>query len=432
MNTKTTFTALSILICLIVSSGIVSSGFNHVNFIRAEEPSDGWFNTPERFRGTDTERIARAVALAKNFGGVVRIPPRPAGEENRDYWLIDSAILLGEGTTLYLDNCRIKLSDSCRDNFIRSANCGLGIETVEPIHNIHIIGIGHPVLEGADHPRATGDAGKQLGKQTYGTDAGKEDQSQYGDWRNIGILLAKVDGFTLSGITIRQAHCWSVSLERCCYGKIRDLNFDSTETRVIDGSEVKVLNVDGLDLRKGCHDITIENLYGHGGDDLLAITLLGGEHKGGQFRATEVADSTPDMSGDAYNITARNIVGYAAGGHNIVRFLNNGGRKLHHIVLETVIDTSPAGCVDKATVRIGDTGYGGPAPLGDTSGLIITNVQTKSAEGIAIHGTLTDSIIANVINYNPNVSGVLFPGGEETIRNVQVINFINARSVSSD
>ena len=422
MNRENTlFTTLLFSICLIALAG----------FIRAEEPTDGWFNTPERFSGTDSERIAQAVACAPNFGGVVRIPPRPAAEDGRDWWLIDSAILLGGGTTLYLDNCRIKLSDACRDNFIRSANCGLGIETVEPIRDVHIIGIGHPVLQGADHPRATGDSGKQLGVQTYGTDAGKEDQSQYGDWRNIGVLLAKVDGFTLSGFTIRQAHCWSVSLERCGNGKIRDLDFDSTEKRFIDGEEVKVLNVDGLDLRKGCHDITIENLYGHGGDDLLAITLLGGEHKGGQLRKTEVADCTPDMMNDGFNITARNIVGYAAGGHNIVRILNNGGHKLHHVVLDTVIDTSPADITDRATVRIGDSGYGGPAPLGDTSGLIVTNVQTKSSEGIVVHGTLTDSIIANVINYNPDISGVLFPRGEESIRNVQVINFINAAPISS-
>ncbi|MBO7722766.1 MAG: hypothetical protein J6S27_03190, partial [Thermoguttaceae bacterium] len=99
--------------------------------------------------------------------------------------------------------------------------------------------------------------------------------------------------------------------------------------------------------------------------------------------------------------------------------------------LDTVIDTSPADVTDRATVRIGDSGYGGPAPLGDTSGLIITNVQTKSSEGVVVHGPLTDSIIANVINYNPDISGVLFPRGEESVRNVQVINVISAAPISS-
>ncbi len=47
-----------------------------------------------------------------------------------------------ENTTLILESCRIKLSDACRDNFIRSANCGMGIEDPLPIKNIHIKGVG--------------------------------------------------------------------------------------------------------------------------------------------------------------------------------------------------------------------------------------------------------------------------------------------------
>ena len=119
------------------------------------------------------------------------------GEERREVWLLDSAILVRSNTTLELDNCRIKLSDRCRDNLIRSANCGLGITDIRPLQNIHIRGIGTVVLEGADHPRATGDSGKTLGQRTYGTDAGKDGESQTGDWRNIGILLAFVENFSI-------------------------------------------------------------------------------------------------------------------------------------------------------------------------------------------------------------------------------------------
>ena len=171
---------------------------------------------------TDNETIEKAIAH-KQADGIVVIPPRQSHvEPERKFWLLDRAILLPENTTVILQNCTIKLSDRCRDNFFRSANCGIGIAYPERIRNIHIRGEGLCVLLGADHPRATGDGGKILanpcpyemedlcrladwipeerkrnGKleflerhdHTYGTDFGKAGESQKGDWRNIGILL---------------------------------------------------------------------------------------------------------------------------------------------------------------------------------------------------------------------------------------------------
>src|SRR5690606_31027977 len=142
-----------------------------------------------------------------------------------------------------------------RDNIIRSANCGLGITEIAPISNVSIRGIGTAVLEGADHPRATGDSAKALGERTYGTDAGVQNESQTGDWRNIGILMACVEQFSLENLRLVDSHAWAISLERCAYGKIRDIDFASTGHRTIDGKTETVLNQDGLDLRQGCHDI---------------------------------------------------------------------------------------------------------------------------------------------------------------------------------
>ncbi|MBR2871840.1 MAG: hypothetical protein IKB98_10815, partial [Clostridia bacterium] len=105
---------------------------------------------------TDSERIENAMAhLDKD--GIIQIPPRE-DLDGRTEWLIDRAIILKDNTTVILQNSTIKLSDNCRDNFFRSGNCGLGIEDIKPMSNIHIIGVGQSVLMGADHPRATGDA----------------------------------------------------------------------------------------------------------------------------------------------------------------------------------------------------------------------------------------------------------------------------------
>ena len=392
--------------------------------------SDGWLNTPNRFSGCDSERIAKAIAASQKCGGIVRIPPRsPDAESDRTFWLLDEAILIPGNTTLYLDNAVLKLSDRCRDNFIRSANAGLGIEKPEPLENIHLIGLGRAELIGADHPRATGDGAKELGVRSFGTDAGRPGESQKGDWRNIGVLLVNVNRFSIRGLTIREPHCWSMSLEKCSFGRVRDLEFYSTENRVIDGQKVKTLNQDGLDLRKGCHDIFIENISGSTGDDLLALTAIrANAAPGGRFESTEAGETDPDANNDIYNITIRNVIGFSNGGHQIVRFLNASGIKIHHVLLDGVFDSSPENITDKVTVKIGDSNpaWGGPTPLGDTYGLHICNIESKSAHAVMIAGSLCDSTIRSVVNYNPDVDGVTFASGRENVRNVQIEEFINA------
>ncbi len=215
--------------------------------LRAQETTmDAGYVTPNQFTGTDSARINQAVRTAAERGLRVVIPhTNLAADGPRDVWLLDEAILLPSHSVIELDNCRLKLSDRCRDNFFRSANCGLGITSLQPLSDITIRGLGHAVLEGADHPRATGDSAKTLGQQTYGTDAGRAGESQTGDWRNIGILLAYVDGFRLDNLHLRDTHCWAISLERCAHGTIRDLSFNSQGQRTIDGRTETTLNQDG-------------------------------------------------------------------------------------------------------------------------------------------------------------------------------------------
>ena len=204
---------------------------------------------------TDSDTIQNAIDN-RSVDGVVVIPPRCSeAEPERDYWLLDKAILLPADTTIILQNCTIKLSDKCRDNFFRSANCGLGIEYPERIENIHIRGEGTCTLLGADHPRATGDGSKtlanpcpynkediiRLGKwkpeqwhdYSYGTDAGKEGESQYGDWRGIGILLANVEHFSVENLRIVDSHGWGISLEECANGRVSRIEFNAKMNKMI-------------------------------------------------------------------------------------------------------------------------------------------------------------------------------------------------------
>ena len=364
--------------------------------------------TPDEFSGNDSERLNRAVARAAELQIPVRIGKRSTGD-GRDWWLLDSAILLPSNTTVILENCRIKLSDRCRDNFFRSANCIPGGEFVPQAENIHISGIGNVVLEGADIPRSTGDSAKQnmAGTDDYVSSYGSDGlipgaEPTYGNWRNIGILLVRVKHFSLCGLTIRNAHCWSVSLEYCTDGTVRDLAFDAAGHIEVRGRKETIRNQDGLDLRRGCKRILIENIRGVSGDDVVALTAVAGRIRpAGAADSTEFCGMQPEGEvNDTCFIIIRNIQATCAGGHHIVRFLNNGGVKLHHIQLENVMDTSPDDFHVKAAVKVGDTHYGGLAAPGDTYGLQISRIMSNAVHAILLAGPLTDSKISDVINFN--------------------------------
>jgi len=388
--------------------------------------------TPNDFEGSDSERINQAVIVAAATGQRVVIPKiNRAKDGPREIWLLDTAILVQSGSTLELENCHIKLSDRCRDNFIRSGNCGIGITDIAPMSDIHIMGVGSVLLEGADHPRATGDSAKILGERTYGTDAGVTGESQTGDWRNIGILLAFVERFSIQNVRIKDSHCWAISLERCAFGTIRDIDFASTGSIMVDGEAKTVLNQDGLDLRQGCHDITIENISGFTGDDLVALTnILGPNGEVGGLASTMVSAKIDRGDGldDIRYITLRNVRGYCAGGHHIVRFLNASGLKIHDIILDGLIDTSGSGKRCKAALKIGDSNpkWGGVTPLGDTYRIFAGNIMSRAEHTVLIAGSLSESIVTNVIKYDAPGDPVIYESG---LPNVRQVEFSNIRTM---
>lgn len=311
---------------------------------------------PNDFAGDDAGCINEAIRAAAAAGGTARIGRRrPDGAANRDYWLIDSAILLPGGANVVFENCRVKRSDRCRDNFLRSANCIPGAAEVRPLSGIRVRGEGRVIFEGADRPRATGDAATTLytaasgveggyvgGLQdgvwrSYGTDAGVAGECQTGDWRNIGVLFAHVSDFSLAGLTFVNTHGWAVLLEHCSSGQVRSLAFDSSGYLMVDKHRGRILTQDGLDIRHGCHDIVVDTLTGTTGDDVLALTALPSPPRAcGLEGWTEFcggcADPRNDRSDDIFNIVVRNVVASSDPDAHTVRLLNNGRIRLHHVI----------------------------------------------------------------------------------------------------
>ena len=377
---------------------------------------------------TDNERIDEAI---RNRGGdIVVIPPRKCNiEPERDWWLLDRAIEVPENTTILLQNCRIKLSDKCRDNFFRSANCGLGIENPLPIGNIHIRGIGDCILEGADHPRATGDSSKflacpcpknfsgspnptfnDLHRHSYGTDAGKEGESENGDWRNIGILMANVHHLSIENLRIVEQHAWAISLENCSFGHLNHIEFKACMTRVIDGAEHNVENQDGINLRNGCHDIIISDITGTTGDDVVALTCIASNihpYIGGGLHTTHVmSNDYTNREKGIYNVIIRNVLASPAGGCCMVRLLATDGAEIRNVVIDGIVDTSPADfhswcsiLVGERTGLVGEPGY----PYGTVSeeclfDITISNIISNAKSAVFIPGGLLQSSISNISN----------------------------------
>ena len=418
------------------------------------------------YKGNTDIEIFEAAFADRGADGIIIIPPRLCeNEPERDYWLIDRAILIPENTTVILQNCTIKLSDKCRDNFFRSANCGLGIEFPEKIKNIHIKGEGLCTLVGADHPRATGDGSKLLSypcpyldedivrfadwipderksvekltfadrhDHSYGTDAGKEGESQKGDWRGIGILLANVENFSIENIKIVESHGWGISVEACSYGRIEKIIFDARMSKMIDGMLHNMENQDGVDIRNGCHHITISDVSGQTGDDIIALTAIVPNvttyRPGGSLCTTHVMhnDYTKREKG-IHDIIIRNVIGYSQLCHN-VRLLSCN-TEIYNVVIDGIVDTSPEGHVHSTAITIGDhdTAYGNNTKDG-VRNVTISNVICKSRNGIRILGYLKDSCITNVVNRNPDCP-VILSVREGGLVNVKTSNLVSAGDV---
>ncbi len=396
----------------------------------------------------DRDAIQRAVDN-RDADGIVLIQPRCSDiEPEREYWLLDSAVLLPANTTVVLVNCTIKLSDKCRDNFFRSANCGMEIEFPEHIENIHIRGEGRATLVGADHPRATGDGSKilanpcpydleeirRLGKwkpeqwhdYSYGTDVGKEGESQYGDWRGIGVLLANVEHFSIENLRIVDSHGWGISLEACAHGRVSRIEFDAHMNKMIDGMCSNMENQDGVDLRNGCHHIVVSDISGCTGDDIVALTAFASPEflPGGSLRTTHVMHNDwSKRERDIHDIVIRNVVGYST--HCCMVRLLPIYSSIYNVVIDGIVDSAPAGQPNGCALLLGelDGAYGKNLP-DSMRNIMISNVTSGGLHAVNIAGYLTDSVISNVIYRGLSPDGIKY-GRPGCAKSVSVTNYVH-------
>jgi hypothetical protein len=253
---------------------------------------------PEDFEGnTMADKVIAANAFINAGGGGFTFY---FGETST--YLITEAITIPSNTTIIIDNCTIKLSNSIHDNVIRTANIipnplqpnelATCTETVE---NIKIIGKGNAVSCGPD-------------VKYYGPTKESEESVRWvGDafgWRGHGVLLVGAEHFEVRGLKYENMICFCSYFVGCHYGEITDINCYSLNK-----------NNDTIDITTGSHDIIVSNIYGISSDDIVCISTCDEGRGPGHTQGASDAiyplmpiDYTDYTFGDdTYNIKVSNV-----------------------------------------------------------------------------------------------------------------------------
>ena len=156
-----------------------------------------------------------------------------------------------------------------------------------------------------------------------------------------------------------------------------------------------IRNADGVDLRIGCNNITIENISGFTQDDTVALTALTG------FEKNVFVEEKPT---DICRVFIKNIVSNSANCANI-RLTCGDGNKIHDIFIDGMIDTS----VGKpyrasAAIRIDNHRYGKTkkAAHGDMCNVSINNISTRAKAAVEVVGTIKNLSVQNIMLSEPD------------------------------
>ena len=356
----------------------------------------------------DSASIQTAVDRAAASGiGKVTIP-RFNARTGRCGWTISRSILLPGDMTVVVDNATLTLADGVYENVFRSANVWTekGCTPDGELRGIHIIGVGNAVLDG--------------GKANDLCEATSCKDGRPHVRRNCPILFANVRNFSVGGLTVANHRYWGMCFNHCRYGKISDIRFVAGFDR---------RNQDGINLRNGCSEISIENVSGQTGDDMIALSAIDMPRDDGWNLVVEGRDN------DIHDVSIRNVTG-AAVGHPLVALRNHNGAKIYNISIENVADTEfsdPCRETQRlryALIRIGNGIYWtkSRSVLGDTSGIVIRNVSARYSDvGIVVNATLRDSLFSGIscnglCHTAVSTVGAVWLGPGATMENVTIEN----------
>ncbi len=320
---------------------------------------------------SDFEHLQSIIRSARESGkNTARLDPNHESKDGA--WHISDALRIPSGFTLYVA-CRIVLEAGTFCNIVINENAyAENASAQKPDENIRIIGLENAELDG--------------GKPNGLTEKTSETNGLPHIVKNTSLLFRNVRNFSVENLKVSNPRWWGMTFIRALNGHISNISFSADNA---------VPNQDGVDLRKGCSHIAIENITGTTGDDSVALTALSG-------RLEEKILPVIDGENDIHDITIKNVNTYVTGGHHIVRLLNHDGNRIYNISIDGITDACPEnGLRARAALRIGDVNYVSvrPAIPGETDKISARNFRTRAYYGVLIgNPNLTNSEFFNIEN----------------------------------
>lgn len=301
-----------------------------------------------------------------DVGGDITIPSEnPLNGKN--VYLIDRPLELTSGCHVTLDGCTLRLADGVYSNIFISK----GAWNDAPLQrDISIIGKNGAKLDGGEPNGLTEKTANKNGLPPV--------------LNNTFVLFRNVDGFEISDLLLSDPRYWCLTFYYCRNGRIGNIEFKASDN---------MPNQDGIDLRRGCHDIEISHLSGSTGDDTVALTALGSVSED-KFRIDGESD-------DIYNVTISDVSAEVTGGHGIIRLLCHDTIKVHDVQIKDIYDLhiDNGGKINQAAIRLGDANYWSrsQAVEGDMYNVKIENVTTNAQIAVKIHGSMPGLEISDII-----------------------------------
>ena len=295
-------------------------------------------------------------------GGELRILPKPDGSP----YEIDRPLVLSSGSHVILAGCALRLCDKVYSNIFISR----GAWDTEPteLHDINIIGE-NAILDG-------------------GNSNGLTEKTAFIDGRpnvlnNTFILLRNVDKFHISGLRLINPRYWGMTFYYCSHGEIADIEFTAHND---------VPNQDGIDLRRGCHNIAIRDIRGSTGDDTVALTAL--------YNKSEHCFEIRSKCRDIHDVSIQNVNIDVTGGHGIVRLLCHDTIKLYNVTVCDIYDRhiNSSDIRNQAAIRLGDERYFtvSPAAVGDMHDIKVNRVTTNAKTPVRIYGEIPNLELSEI------------------------------------
>ena len=343
----------------------------------------------DTIRENDSASIQAAVDLAKSEGINKVIIPKQNIRTGEEKWIITETVKLPSDMTVILDNCFMQMADDVVGGFFKTETLFTekGTDPKCKLKNIHIKGVGHPILDGGKPTAINEDTQRQIGIPVR---------------LNSPIFFMNVDGFSVENVNIHHQRYWGMRFQFCSNGTVKDIHFDICRDR---------RNQDGINLRNGCHHITIENISGQTGDDMIALSAIDKE-AAPPFEAYDVIVKGEPW--DIHDVDIRNVSG-AAVLHPLITMRNHNGAKIYNINIENVRDTAQTQPAYEegntplhgepytpgrrfALVLLGHNAYvTKPAVMGDTYNITLKNLRAEYCDSVILtHSVMKDIKVSGV------------------------------------